>query len=145
MLFISVIITIIKCFNIHETHLYHSYSSRLLERFNKIISRKRITIIIILNDYIIEQRDMMQILNNRINIKFIYKLVAINNIILYIILNNSIINHFIFSFHRNRYLHNTTPHNTTRPNHAVSPRTLPRTTPHRTSQHNTACRVHHAA
>lgn len=91
-------ITIRQCFNIHETHFYHSYSSRLLERFNKISSRKRITISIRLNIHIIRQRDMMQILNNRINIKFIYKLIAINNIILYVILNNSIIYHLSFYF-----------------------------------------------
>ena len=68
----------------------------MLERFNKIISRKRITISIRLNIHIIRQRDMMQILNNRINIKFIYKLAAINNIVLYVILNNSIILFFPF-------------------------------------------------
>ena len=71
------------------------YLSRLLERFDKIIARKRITILIILNGHIIDHRHMMQILNDRINIEIIELLLAVKNVVLDVILDDATVNHFI--------------------------------------------------
>ena len=49
---------------------------------------------------------MMQSLNNRINVKLVNGLVAVHNVILNVILNNAIVNHFYFPFTRNRHLYN---------------------------------------